>query len=104
MTDEDLTLIVGRVRASFDATAIYLFGSQAKGSAKSGSDIDLLVVGPSRLPQGRRGREVVVALATFPSHFDVLFYTEAELDEACADPHSFMSSVMVSARLLYSAS
>jgi len=30
---------------------------------KSGSDIDLLVPGPSKLPQGRRGRQAVAAFA-----------------------------------------
>ena len=68
---------------------------------RPGSDIDLLVVGPaSQLPQGRRGREVVAALAAFPTRFDVL-YTEDELAEACDDPLSFASTAVADRRVLY---
>ncbi len=101
LDDSDLDWIVGRVRTFFDATTIYLFGSQAKGTSQAGSDIDLLIVGPSRLPRSRRGREVAVALAAFPAHFDLLFYTEAELAEARADPLSFTATILARARVIY---
>jgi predicted nucleotidyltransferase len=99
--ERDLAWIVGRVRSGFDATAVYLFGSHAKGTPRSGSDIDLLIIGPSRLPRVRRGREVAAALAAFPTRFDLLFYTEEELSEEREDPRSFISTVMASARILY---
>ena len=44
---------------------------------------------------GRRSPRSLVPFA-----LDVLLHTDAELAEACADPHSFMPSVMVSARLV----
>lgn len=99
--ERDLMWIVGRVRSGFDATAVYLFGSHAKGTPRPGSDIDLLIVGPSRLPRVRRGREVAAALAAFPTRFDLLFYTEEELSEERTDPRSFISTVMANARVLY---
>jgi predicted nucleotidyltransferase len=99
--ESDLDWIVERVRTFFDATTIYLFGSQARGTSQAGSDIDLLIVGPSRLPQHRRGREVVAELAAFPARFDLLFYTEAELAEACGDPLSFIASSLTRARVIY---
>jgi uncharacterized protein len=97
----DIDWIVGRVRTFFEATTIYLFGSHAKGTSLPGSDIDLLIVGPSRLPQSRRGREVAAALAAFPAHFDLLFYTEAELADARSDTLSFVSTIMANARVIY---
>ena len=100
-TERDLELIVRRVRSTFDATAIYLFGSHARGSGGSGSDIDLLIVGPSRQPQHRRGREVEAALRAFPASFDLLFYTEDELADARHDPLSFASTILINAKLLY---
>jgi predicted nucleotidyltransferase len=99
--ERDFAWIVARVRSCFDATAVYLFGSHAKASPRPGSDIDLLIVGPSRLPRSRRGREVAAALAAFPTRFDLLFYTEEELAEERSDPRSFVSTVMASARTLY---
>ena len=48
--ERDLAWIVERVRSHYDATAIYLFGSHAKETPRPGSDIDLLIIGRSRLP------------------------------------------------------
>ena len=100
-TENDLDWIVQRVRDSHDTSKIYLFGSQARGTPHPGSDIDLLIVGPSRLPQSRRGREAAAALAAFPAHFDLLFYTDTELTEARGDPLSFISNILTSGRVLY---
>ncbi len=97
----DLAWIVQRVRGACDVSAIYLFGSHSRDGAHRGSDIDLLIVAPSRLPRARRGHHVAAALSSFPSQFDLLFYTEQELAEECGDPYSFMSSVVASARVLY---
>jgi predicted nucleotidyltransferase len=99
--EHDFQWIVERITNHYRATAIYLFGSQAKGTSDHRSDIDLLIVGPARLPPERRGKEVAAALGTFPARFDLLFYTEEELAEACADPRSFISTVMARARPLY---
>jgi predicted nucleotidyltransferase len=100
-TQSDLDWIVGRITNSLDASAIYLFGSQAKGLAHPGSDIDLLIVGPSRLPPSHRRPAAAAALATFPAHFDLLFYTEDELADECRDPLSFAARNLTTARLLY---
>lgn len=100
-TQSDLDWIVDRITTLVDTTTIYLFGSRAKGSAHLGSDIDLFIVGPSRLPPWRRGTEVRAALTAFPAHFDLLFYTEAELANECRDPLSFAARILTSARILY---
>jgi predicted nucleotidyltransferase len=98
----DFSWIVERINNNYRATEIYLFGSQAKGTRHDGSDIDLIIVGPSRLPRQRRGKEVAAALTAFPSNFDLLFYTEEELAEERADPYSFVSRVLACSRSLYS--
>jgi predicted nucleotidyltransferase len=100
-TDRDLDWIVDRVRANYDASTIYLFGSHAKGTPRPSSDIDLLIIGPSRLPRFRRGRQVAAALTTFPAHFDLLFYTQPELTQARRDPLSFISTILTNAQILY---
>lgn len=100
-TQRDLDEIVGRVTTFYDTTTIYLFGSQAKGLARPRSDIDLLIVGPSRLPRSHRGREVAAALAAFPWRFTLLFYTDAELAEERRDPLSLIANALGYARILY---
>ena len=99
--ERDLAWMVERIRGCSEPQAIYLFGSWARGSAHERSDVDLLMVEPSRLPQRWRGREVATALASYPRRFDLLFYTPAELEEQRRDPCSFISTVLLYARMLY---
>ena len=100
-TERDLEWIVTRILARTQPEEIYVFGSHAKGTAAARSDIDLLVVGPSRLPRTHRGKEIIAALAAFPRHFDVLCYTAQELDEECREAGSFAATIMLTARRLY---
>jgi hypothetical protein len=99
--ERDLRWFTERVTSHYRATAIFLFGSHAKGTGRHESDIDLLIVGPSRLPPEHRGKHVAAALTAFPARFDLLFHTEEELAEACADPYSFIASILPQARALY---
>jgi predicted nucleotidyltransferase len=100
-TERDLEWIVARILARTQPDEIYVFGSHAKGTAAAASDIDLLVVGPSRLPRAHRGKEIVAALAAFPRRFDILWYTPQELHEECRDQYSFVATIMLTARRLY---
>ena len=101
-TDTDFNWIVERIVALQEPDKIYLFGSYALGKTHDKSDIDLLIVAPSRLPRPHRGKDVIAALSVFPSRFDLLFYTPQELEEQLQDPHSFEARNLAYARLLYS--
>jgi predicted nucleotidyltransferase len=100
-TERDLEWIVARILARTQPEEIYVFGSHAKGTAAAASDIDLLVVGPSRLPRAHRGKEIVAALAAFPRRFDILCYTAQELEEERLNQCSFAATIMLTARRLY---
>lgn len=52
---EDLT---ERIRRLVDARAVYLFGSQAKGTARADSDIDLCVIAPTASKREHAGAAV----------------------------------------------
>jgi uncharacterized protein len=99
--EADLRWIVKRIVALAGPERIYLFGSYAKGTARDGSDIDLMIVGPSSLPRPHRGKDVTTVLSAFPSRFHLLFYTPQELDEERRDTYSFAAAAMIAARLLY---
>jgi predicted nucleotidyltransferase len=100
--EADLRWIVERIVGLLDPDRVYLFGSHALGTAHDQSDIDLIIVAPSRLPRWHRGKEVVAAMRAFPSQFDLLFYTQHELEEELEDPYSFAAGVLSKGRLLYS--
>ena len=99
--EADFRSIVQRIVALVGPERIYLFGSYAKGTARDGSDIDLLIVGPSSLPRPYRGKDVGAVLSAFPSRFHLLFYTPQELEEELRDPYSFAAAAMATSRLLY---
>jgi predicted nucleotidyltransferase len=101
-TESDFQWIVERIVALHDSDKIFLFGSYALGTARDESDIDLLIVAPSRLPRLHRGKAVVAALSKFPCRFDLLFFTPQELEEQLRDPYSFEARNLAYARLLYS--
>jgi predicted nucleotidyltransferase len=100
-TQPDISLILERILAFSAPTVIYLFGSQARGEAQVHSDIDLLIVEPTRVPRQHRGRAVTAALRGFAASFDVVFYTPDELSDELADPLSFASRVIATSRVLY---
>ena len=63
---------------------VILFGSHAKGTARAGSDVDLLVVMPDA-EETRRGRRRITGrlyrrLASFPVSKDILVYTRGETE------------------------
>lgn len=101
VTERDIALIRERILACCRPTAIYLFGSQARGEATPDSDIDLLIVEPSNIRRRHRGKDVASALTTIASRFDLLFYTPDELSRELAQPLSFASSVMTDGLLIH---
>jgi predicted nucleotidyltransferase len=99
--DVDVRRAVESIVALSDPDRVCAFGSYAKGTLHEGSDVDLLVIGPSHLPRVHRGRDVMAALAGIAARFDILFVTPRELAVELADPHSLISSVLPGARTLY---
>lgn len=74
----------------------YLFGSQAKGTADSNSDIDLIVVSPAfaGMPLWERFEKLGDALAEILEPIEVRGYTPEEMDEAKKQKASFLYEVL----------
>ena len=72
---------VGRLVAHFDPLRILVFGSYARGEARAGSDLDLLVV----LPEVENKREAAIAmrrvLSDLPVPHDVYVTTPEEIEK-----------------------
>jgi predicted nucleotidyltransferase len=101
LSDDDLAWVVGGIVARYDPDRVYLFGSYAKGTNDPASDVDLLVVRPTKVPFAIRGRNIAPLLAGVAARFDVLFYTPDEIDAELQDPAGFISTILGDARLLY---
>lgn len=76
----------GRVEAA------YLFGSFAKGTVDSESDIDLILIQETDKPFTQRGMDFGDLFEIYPN-LDLLVYTQAEFDRARLEPQGFWLSV-----------
>ena len=83
VTTDTLQQMVEAIVEAVDPEQIILFGSQARGDARTGSDIDLLVVESEPFSAARSRRKelarVCRALAHYAVPIDVLLYSREEL-------------------------
>jgi len=75
ITPEIIKDIANQIVAHFDPSQIVLFGSYARGKATENSDIDLLVVMDTHLPERDRYPAVRRVLAGYPVAFDLIIKT-----------------------------
>lgn len=77
--DKLISAMADRIVRSFHPLRIILFGSHARGDAKLGSDVDLLVVLPEVADKRKIAIEIRRALADFPVSKDVIITTPNEI-------------------------
>lgn len=72
--------IVGRLRKAVDPERVILFGSQAKGSTRPESDIDLLLIKQGVRSVRSEARRARAALRGLPAAFDVIVATPEQIE------------------------
>src|SRR5689334_16347646 len=93
-TEQVLNAMVERIQAIARPERVILFGSRARGDARSDSDFDLLVIAESNEPRYRRSAPLYAALADVPVEADVLVYTPAEVEEWRTVPQAFVTTAV----------
>jgi predicted nucleotidyltransferase len=78
-TDQAIQAMVTRLVDHFDPDQIILFGSQARGTALPGSDVDLLVIMPVTGSKREKRVEMRVALHDITVPKDILLATPEEV-------------------------
>jgi predicted nucleotidyltransferase len=99
---QSLRRVVGRYVRAFAPERIVLFGSYAKGTMQSGSDLDLLVivrVEDRSASSLRRAHQL--AADCFPT-VDVAFATVDDVENAALDRNPFLLSVLGTGVTVYS--
>ena len=99
---EILEEVVDRLVQGLQPDRIYLFGSQARGQADEGSDIDLLLVVPdSDLPRHQREALSYDLLWGLTIPVDLIVLTRAEFQRGSRVRTSLPSTVQAEGELLY---
>jgi predicted nucleotidyltransferase len=78
-----------------------LFGSQARGTANDESDVDLLVIEESLIPEHRRAIPYRKALRPRFTPVDLLVLTPQEVEEESTQKRAFMVNVIEEGRWVY---
>jgi predicted nucleotidyltransferase len=83
---------------------VLLFGSQAKGNTDDQSDLDLIVIKDTALPNDQRGCDLRDGFSNFPFKIDLVFLTKSELEAQLTCDSSFVSSIWHSAKIIFKSS
>jgi predicted nucleotidyltransferase len=78
-TEQAIQMMVDRLVERFDPDQIILFGSQARGTADPGSDVDLLVIMPVSGSKRARQLEMRMALHDIAVPKDIILVTPDEV-------------------------
>jgi len=101
VTAETLEEVVRRILAVGSPLQIVLFGSRARGEARPGSDLDLLIDEESTLPRYKRAARYLRALVgAFPA-MDVLVWTPQEIEAWSRVPNAFVTTALREGKTLY---
>jgi len=94
-----------RIAAAVSPEEIVLFGSQADGTARPQSDIDLLVIMPDAASVGsdrrKHFRNVYDALRGIEHPIDVLIYSRSEAEARRYDDAHPVGSALTTGKVLY---
>jgi uncharacterized protein len=100
-TDSEIARLVHQVVARTDPQAVIVFGSYAKGTATSKSDLDLFIIKETHVPIVNRAAPLASILAHQVVNVDVHVYTPEEVEELRLEPTSFVSSVLKSGKTIF---
>ena len=82
MIDQDtMNEIIHRIVDLAKPDRIVLFGSSARGEAREGSDIDLLVIKTGDPHRRRLAQEIYVSLIGIPMPIDIIVVTPEDIEE-----------------------
>jgi predicted nucleotidyltransferase len=105
ITENDIASVAQAIVREVNPERVYLFGSRARGDAREGSDLDLLVVdgenfGPARSRIAEMGR-LYRLLMQFRIPTDILLYSADEFHEWSGSLNHVIGRCVREGRLLY---
>jgi predicted nucleotidyltransferase len=85
----------------YDPDRVYLFGSQARDEADDMSDIDIVIIMPTKLPFLDRIRRIAKRLPISLGAVDLLVYTPEEWRQMQLDGNAFAETIVEEGKVIY---
>ena len=100
---KNINEIVAIIKENIDPVSIYLFGSSVSANFHKDSDIDLLIVAPSKESPLERRIKLRKLLIEYDRNIglDLLVYTPEEYNMLINEPSSFIHSITRTGMKLY---
>lgn len=96
-----LEQIVERIREAAQPDRIVLFGSRARGTARSDSDFDIIVIKESDEPRYKPSAPLYTTVADLPVEVEVVVYTPEEVADWSGVPQASVTTAIREGRVLY---
>jgi predicted nucleotidyltransferase len=101
LSTDELKNIFMPVFAKSCARMVYLFGSQARGTADPESDVDLVIVADTERPFVERCKDFIDLIGVSPVPVEMLVYTRNEFQLMHEHANPFILHVLTEGKLLY---
>ena len=101
LTQTEIDTLVRRIVARIQPERVIIFGSYAKGTATSKSDLDIFVIKETDLPMANRADDLKPMLSQTLIPVDVHIYTAKEVEEYGEEPFSLINSILRSGKTVW---
>jgi predicted nucleotidyltransferase len=101
ITDELIQQIKNRIVSEVHPEKIILFGSYAYGNPAKDSDLDLLVILPTKEPMHTRVTRIRKLLQDIRIPKEIIVYTPQEVEKWKNASAAFITSVMKNGKIIY---
>ena len=98
---ETLNFIITTIISKISPEKIFLFGSYANGVPTNDSDLDILIVMDTKLPQYKRSAPIKLLFNPYPCPMDILVYIRDEFDGYRSVKNHIIHEVETTGKLLY---
>lgn len=101
LTEQKINSIRDIIVSRYDPAAIYVFGSYAAGSATEQSDLDLLIINQSLIPNDKLGVEISKSLFPRDYSLDILVFSREEIKRKIESDYSFWKNILKNGKKIY---
>ena len=98
---DEIKRIVEKIVENVEPRKVVLFGSHASGNPAKHSDLDLLVVMDSNVPNIQLGREIRKLFYGYSIPMDIIVYSQKEIDEWKNVKMAFPTTIARTGKVLY---